>query len=110
MRPGDLVTCTCCGAQARATWSSQVHAWREGDALSLRWTHGPHPRHQVTHVTPALCIWCHERRQVLGPDAEPLYRPVPGTELASIQVSLTESVDSLIPPSPPPPRGQLSLL
>lgn len=75
MKPGDVVTCGLCGAQARATWTSLAKAWQSPWPLLLSWTHGPHPRHEATHVAPALCLWCFERRQALGPGAEPLYRP-----------------------------------
>lgn len=81
MRPGELATCSCCGAQARATFSAGAAAWREGYPVALTWTHGPHPRCHVVHDAPALCSWCHERRQALGDDAEPLYRPEPELEL-----------------------------
>ncbi len=81
MRPGDVVTCAACGARARATFSSGAAAWREGYPVALTWTHGPHPRCHVVTEAPALCSWCFERRQALGDDAEPLYRPAPGAEL-----------------------------
>lgn len=81
MKPGDVVTCGTCGAQARATWTSRERAWQEGWALRLTWTHGPHPRHEAVTTTPERCLWCHERCAVLGADAPPLYRPAPGAEL-----------------------------
>lgn len=74
LRPGDVVTCPSCTAQAVATWPSAERAWQEGWPLRLSWTHGPHPRHEVTHAAPEECIWCRERHAVL-PGAEPLYRP-----------------------------------
>lgn len=78
MRPGDVVTCSCCGAQARATWSSRERPWQEGWPVTVTWTHGPHERHQVvTGEAPTTCSWCWERRQALGPDAQPLYLPGP---------------------------------
>ncbi len=75
MKPGDVVTCACCGATATANWSSLERAWQEGWALSLTWTHGPHPRVEAARETPEFCIWCHERKMALGAAAPPLYRP-----------------------------------
>ncbi len=77
MKPGEIVTCAACGARARATFSSGAAAWREGYPVALTWTHGPHPRCHVVFEPPALCSWCFERRQALGADAPPLYRPAP---------------------------------
>lgn len=75
MKPGDVVICACCSATAAATWCSLERAWQEGWPLRLTWTHGPHPRHEAATKAPEFCLWCHERRQVLGADAPPLYRP-----------------------------------
>jgi hypothetical protein len=80
IRPGDAVTCACCGAQARAQWTPLDRPWQEGYPLLLTWTHGPHPRTEATHVAPERCIWCEERCNALGGDAPPLYRPAPGAE------------------------------
>lgn len=74
MRPGDVITCGGCGARAVAR-SSAPERWQEGWPLLLTWTHGPHPRHEAASQVPALCLWCLERRHVLGPNAPPLYRP-----------------------------------
>jgi hypothetical protein len=78
MQPGEIVTCACCQAKSRATWTPQDRAWEEGFPLLLAWMHGPHLRVEVMPKAPTLCIWCHERREVMGDDAPPLYRPAPG--------------------------------
>jgi hypothetical protein len=75
VKPGDVVTCKHCGAQAVATWTSLERPWQEGWALLLTWTHGPHPRQEAVVEAPKLCLWCLERCSALGADAPPLYRP-----------------------------------
>lgn len=74
MRLGDVITCGGCGARAVAQ-SSAPERWQEGWPLLLTWTHGPHPRHEAMSTAPEFCLWCAERRHVLGPNAPPLYRP-----------------------------------
>jgi hypothetical protein len=102
VKPGEIATCSGCGAQARATWSGQARPHQDGWPVLLTWTHGPQERcHVVTGEAPTLCGWCWERRQALGPDAPPLYRPAAGAELAP---------EAALPPPPPATRGQLSLL
>ena len=97
MRPGDVVTCTCCGSQARAQWTPLDRPRQEGYPLLLTWTHGPHPRTHVTHEAPERCIWCHERCQALGDDAPPLYRPAPGAEPGELVVAHTERPAGNVP-------------
>lgn len=101
MKPGDVVTCTCCGARAVAQ-SSAPAAWREGFPVLLTWTHGPHPRHEAALRVPELCLWCHERREALGADAAPLYRPKPGDEPGRLR-SVGEG--PLNVGNPPPPKA-----
>lgn len=60
MKPGDVVTCSSCGAEGRV-WTSS-HDWREGQPLLVTWTNGPHPRHTTSSSPPELCLWCDDRR------------------------------------------------
>jgi hypothetical protein len=94
LRPGDRVTCTHCGAQVVAAFTSG--SWQEGYPVSLVWTHGPHQRWEVTHTAPARCSWCHALGQALGPDAPPLYRPLPARD-AGGDLSTASAL-----PAPPP--------
>lgn len=95
MKPGDVVTCTSCGAQAVATFSSGADRWQEGWALALTWTHGPHPRVEVTHVAPAECLWCHELHQAV-PGAEPRYRPAPGATISFTLPRVEATAEQLV--------------
>lgn len=85
MKPGDVATCTCCGAQAVAQWTPQDRPWQEGWPLTFAWTHGPEPRVTVTAGAADRCPWCFERQAVLGKDAAPLYRPAPGAAPGTLE-------------------------
>lgn len=86
LRPGDVVLCSCCGAQALAVFTGGADRWREGQSSTLLWDHGPGPRYELAHVRPDLCIWCKERQAAL-PGSAPLFRPAGQRSVAELDVA-----------------------
>ncbi len=60
MKPGDVVTCSDCGATATARWLSAERPWQEGFPLRLTWSNGPFPRHETARSKPERCLFCHD--------------------------------------------------
>ena len=65
MTPGEIVTCSRCGARSEPLHTTGGRRWEEGGALIVTWTNYAHPRHDVVSAAgepPALCLPCDDRR------------------------------------------------
>ncbi len=64
MKPGDVLTCACCGARSEPLHTTGGRRFEEGGALIASWANYPHPRHDVVQgeVPPALCLPCDDER------------------------------------------------
>lgn len=66
LRPGDVVTCSACGASSRPAHATGGRRFEEGGALVLSWdAPDGRVRHEAVAVAPPRCIWCHAPEVVL---------------------------------------------
>jgi hypothetical protein len=101
VKPGEVLTCTACGASSAPLHSTGGRRWEDGGALVATWPDATlQRRHEV--VTPPLadplvCLPCHYRALEGLPPAA----PGSGAELRELTNCSTP------PAKPLPPRGQL---
>jgi hypothetical protein len=133
VKPGDVVTCSDCGATAEARWLSAERPWQEGYALRVTWANGPFPRHEAATRSPERCLWCHDRALgypsllsrpgeggeawlVTGPLASYQVPPIPGVKATPLgeragweelraQPPLSVGEGPLNVGNPPPPKA-----
>jgi hypothetical protein len=112
MNPGDVLTCSTCGARSLPLHTTGGRRFEDGGALVVSWDHGPNPRHEAASVLPTLCLWCDDKR--LGfPPPSPARDAGDGRSSAAAARPVPPAGEHRDPEprlERPAPRGQLSLL
>ncbi len=88
VRPGDLLRCVNCGAEAIAS-TTRPDRWREGDTVLLTWPTGL----EASRVSQERCPPCHSRFMALGKDTPPSAPPGPRRDPPPAGITLAKGLE-----------------
>jgi hypothetical protein len=127
MKPGDVVTCTSCGATSAPAHTTGGRSFEEGGAVIVSWTNGPWPRHDIAaRVQPTRCCWCDDKLVGIPPPSpdrinaaagqpDPFFGTIRYVMTAPPAADLArgaQNIPKIIPAAPPttaPRRDQMEL-
>jgi hypothetical protein len=67
IRPGQVATCSECGAKSEPAYTTRPERYKPREALIVEWRNGARPQFVAALVLPTLCVACVDRKRGTPP-------------------------------------------